>query len=693
MLKRLQSPIMALTQRMDIALALMLVAIIFMMILPLPTWLIDVLIAINIGTAVVLLMVAVYIRSPTAFSAFPSVLLLTTLFRLALSITTTRLILLQADAGEIIHTFGEFVVGGNLIVGLVVFLIITLVQFIVVTKGSERVAEVSARFSLDGMPGKQMSIDSDLRAGLITIAQARKRRADLERESQLYGSMDGAMKFVKGDAIAGILIIIINIVGGISIGVFQQGMDASEATHLYSILTVGDGLVTQIPALFIAITSGIIVTRVASDDSVNLGADIGRQVLAQPSAILVGAAVMFGFALIPGFPSPIFIMLGLVTGAIGLTMSRTARDGEAATLDDASSLTAPGGKAPLVHGEAKGDALLGAPVIIEVAAAARPALGPELLNAELAKVKRALQQHLGVLFPGVQLRFSPDLNDDGYVIYLHEIPVAQGHLGMHKLFTTRSAEDLGLLNIPFEQGEAFLPNLPTVWVAEQHAAKLRANGIEVLSAPAILGHHLAHALHKQAHQFVGIQETHQLLAQIEPMYGELVKEALRALPLNKIADVLRRLVAEDVSIRDLRAILEAVVTWAPQEQNPEQLCEYIRVSLKRQISYRFSAGQNILPVYLIDPAIEDTLRGSIRQTPTGSFMALDPQASYNLIENLRRHVAGRDARQRTVLLTTLDLRRHVRKLIEMDFHHLPVLSYQELTPEITVQPLGKIGFA
>ncbi|MGB4876415.1 MAG: flagellar biosynthesis protein FlhA, partial [Candidatus Competibacter sp.] len=316
--------LLKLTERTDVMLAVLLVGIIFMMILPLPTHLVDVLIAVSMSSGVILLMISVYISSPLAFSAFPSVLLLSTLYRLALSISTTRLILLQADAGQIVDTFGNFVVGGNLIVGLVVFLIITIVQFLVITKGSERVAEVSARFSLDAMPGKQMSIDSDMRAGVIDMDEARRRRGLVEQESQMFGSMDGAMKFVKGDAIAGLIIIVVNILGGVTIGVLQRGMSAADALHRYAILTIGDGLIAQIPALLISITAGIIVTRVSTEESTNLGADIGGQILAQPKALLIGAALLGAFALIPGFPSATFIALGLLVGGIGFILNSVA---------------------------------------------------------------------------------------------------------------------------------------------------------------------------------------------------------------------------------------------------------------------------------------------------------------------------------------------------------------------------------
>ncbi|NJN47107.1 MAG: type III secretion system export apparatus subunit SctV [Candidatus Competibacteraceae bacterium] len=693
-LRQLRSLLLALTRRSDITLALLLVAVIFMMILPIPTVLVDTLIAINIGGAVVLLMVAVYIPTPLSFSAFPSVLLLSTLFRLALSITTTRLILLQADAGAIVYTFGDFVVAGNLVVGLVVFLIITLVQFIVITKGSERVAEVSARFSLDAMPGKQMSIDSDLRAGVITVDQARFRRNRLEKESQLYGAMDGAMKFVKGDAIAGLCIIVVNILGGISVGVLQQNMSVGEALQLYAILTVGDGLVAQIPALFVAITAGIIVTRVTAEESINLGADIGAQILAQPNALLIGAALMLGFAFIPGFPMLIFLLLGLGMGSVGFTLKALAKPGVDSSLESLPA-TAAAGQQPLIRPlDLFDEEVAAAPLLVEIAETARDGLMPEFFNDELLRVRRALNRDLGVPFPGVDIRFSDALDEDRYVIYLQEIPVGRGRLGLERMLIAQGSEQLQLLKIPYQEEPSFIANLPALWVDVEHAETLYEHGIEPLAATQIVCLHLAGILRRYADQFVGIQETHYLLSQLEPRHAELVKEAQRVVPLPKIADVLQRLVAEDISIRDLRSILEALVKWGQREKEPELLSEYVRSSLKRQISYRFSAGGNILPVYLIDPATEETLRNSVHQTPTGSYLALEPNASRNLLDKLRSSLgvpAGQT--RRPALLTTLDIRRHLRQLIQVDFQDVPVLSYQELTPDITVQPLGQIKLA
>ena len=694
----LQNGLLKLTERTDILLAVLLVGIVFMMILPLPTHLVDVLIAVSMSSGVILLMISVYISSPLAFSAFPSVLLLTTLYRLALSISTTRLILLQADAGQIIDTFGNFVVGGNLIVGLVVFLIITIVQFLVITKGSERVAEVSARFSLDAMPGKQMSIDSDMRAGVIDMDEARRRRGLVEKESQMFGSMDGAMKFVKGNAIAGLIIIVVNILGGVTIGVLQRGMSAADALHRYAILTIGDGLIAQIPALLISITAGIIVTRVTTEESTNLGADIGGQILAQPKALLIGAALLGAFALIPGFPSATFVTLGLLVGGIGFTLNGVAAR---AAEDDSGALAATvSAQAPAAGGKGASrkklneqeDFALTMPLLIDVASGLQAAIQPEALNEELLRVRRALYLDLGVPFPGIHLRFNDQLASERYLIYLQEIPMAQGKLAPGYLLAREQPDNLDLLNIPYRQDDAFLPGVPTLWVEDRHGEALRKAGVPVMEPARILTYHLSFVLRKYAEDFVGIQETRYLLDQMDARFGELVKEAQRILPLQKVTEILQRLVSEDISIRNLRDILEALVEWGQKEKDPVLLAEYVRGSLRRYISYKYSSAQNLLPAYLLDPDVEEKIRGGIRQTSSGSYLALDPATTRKLVANVKQAVGDlAHHASKPVLVTSMDIRRYVRKLIEPELYELPVLSYQELAQEVAIQPLGRVN--
>ncbi|QXF34974.1 EscV/YscV/HrcV family type III secretion system export apparatus protein [Photorhabdus luminescens] len=691
-------------ERKDIMLAILLLAVVFMMVLPLPPILLDILIAINMTISVVLMMMAVYINSPLQFSAFPAVLLVTTLFRLALSVSTTRMILLQADAGKIVYTFGNFVVGGNLIVGIVIFLIITIVQFIVITKGSERVAEVSARFSLDAMPGKQMSIDGDMRAGVIDVNEARERRSIIEKESQMFGSMDGAMKFVKGDAIASLLIIFVNILGGITIGVTQKGMSAADALQLYAILTVGDGMVSQVPALLIAITAGIIVTRVSSEDASDLGNEIGEQVVAQPKALLIGGVLLVLFGLIPGFPTLTFFMLALVVAGGGYLLFQRQRQASASQETDLPSLLAQGAGAPAAKPKPKSGSKAKAgklsekeefamtvPLLIDVDAGLQAELEAISLNDELIRVRRALYLDLGVPFPGIHLRFNEGMKEGEYLIQLQEVPVARGRLRSSHLLVQEPVSQLELLVIPYEEGEPLLPNQPTLWVAEAHQERLAKSGLAFLSMSQVITWHLSHVLREYAEDFIGVQETRYLLEQMEGSYGELVKEAMRIIPLQRMTEILQRLVGEDISIRNTRTILEAMVVWGQKEKDVVQLTEYIRSSLKRYICYKYANGNNILPAYLLDQQVEEQIRSGIRQTSAGSYLALDPAVTQSFLEQMKKTVGDLTQMQnKPVLIVSMDIRRYVRKLIEGDHHGLPVLSYQELTQQINIQPLGRV---
>lgn len=695
-MQALNRAVSVVTSRNDIVLAVLIVSIIFMMILPLPTTLVDVLIGTNMTLSAILLMVAMYLPSPLAFSSFPSVLLVTTLFRLGISIATTRLILLQGDAGHIIETFGNFVVGGNLIVGLVVFLILTIVQFVVITKGAERVAEVAARFSLDAMPGKQMSIDADLRANTIDMDEARRRRSIVEKESQLYGAMDGAMKFVKGDAIAGLIIVAVNLLGGILIGTMQRGLTAGEAVQVYSILTIGDGLIAQIPALFIAICAGIIVTRVQTGDGPsNVGKDIGAQILAQPRALLIAAAIAIGMGLIPGMPTLTFLALAAVVGTIGFVLLRGTRrvvDEKTGAITEMPALAADGKPATTKsRGDGNDEFAPTLPLMMDVASNLQLSFKAEELNEELLKIRRALYFDLGVPFPGIQLRFNAGLPVDTYNILLSEIPVSQGKLRPGYILVRDTEQNLQALQVPYETDKRFLPNIPTIWVDEKLAPTLTSASIPFMDANQILSWHLAFVLKKYSSDFLGIQETRFLLSSMEERFPDLVKEALRVMPVQKIAEIKQRLVSEDISVRNLRTVLEALIEWGQREKDSVLLTEYVRGSLKRHISYKYSSGQNILPAYLLAPNVEETIRGAIRQTSSGSYLALDPSISKRLVENIKTAVGDLSSvAQKPVLLTSMDIRRYLRKLIEQDLYELPVLSYQELTQDINVQPLARV---
>lgn len=699
-MKRLSQAAVSIGARKDLMLAVMLLAVVFMMILPLPPLLLDMLIALNITIAVVLLMMSVYVGSPLHFSVFPSVLLVTTLFRLALSISTTRMILLEADAGQIVQTFGEFVVGGNLVVGCILFLIITIVQFLVITKGAERVAEVSARFSLDAMPGKQMSIDGDLRAGVIDVNEARERRGEVERASQMFGAMDGAMKFVKGDAIAGLVIIVVNLLAGLAIGVLQKGMGAGDALQMYAVLTVGDGMVSQVPALLIAITAGIIVTR-DSDTAQDLGASIGSQVMAQPKALLIGGALLALFGVVPGFPLVTFFALALLVGGGGWWAIRQRRT-EAVSLRQAGglpALLANGAGAPTLRPAGKAGPgadpqgfALTVPLLVDVDRRLQAALEAASLDEELARVRQALYLDYGVPFPGIRLRFTEALEPGEYRILLQEVPVARGTLLQGHLLVQEKVTQLALIDVPCEEGEALVPGRPALWVEQGQRDRLQRAGCTFMAIDQVLAWQLSRVLCEYAGDFIGIQETRYLLEQMEQSYGELVKEAQRILPLQRITEVFQRLVGEGISIRNMRAILEALVEWGQKEKDVVQLVEYVRSSLKRYICYKYASSHNLLPAYLLDQAVEDMIRNGIRQTSAGSYLALEPSQSEAFIDNLRALVGDlHEANATPVLVVSMDIRRYVRKLVEGVYFELPVLSFQELTPQINIQPLGRIG--
>jgi len=694
---KLQRAVASIVSRNDLILAVVVVSIIFMMILPLPTPLVDALIATNMSISAILLMVAMYLPSPLAFSSFPTVLLVTTLFRLGISIATTRLILLDGDAGHIVDTFGNFVVGGNLVVGLVVFLILTIVQFVVITKGAERVAEVAARFSLDAMPGKQMSIDGDLRANTIDMEEAKRRRVIVEKESQLYGAMDGAMKFVKGDAIAGLIIVAVNLVGGMIIGTMQRGLSAAEAVHVYSILTIGDGLIAQIPALFIAICAGMIVTRVTSDSGKpsNIGRDIGEQILARPRPLLIGAATMLGMALIPGMPTFTFLSLALLIGGVGYGLSQPRRRNKSSQDDIDTFSDAQSDVVKKKEGAASEDDLSPTvPLLLDVAEDLRKSFNAKQLNEELIAIRRALYFDLGVPFPGIQLRFNQQLSPGTYSIQLSEVPVAEGRLRPDYALVRESRPNIEALGVEVDEDAQFLPHLESLWVKAELRSPLTDAGIQCMDSAQILGYHLSFVLKKHAADFIGIQETRVLLTSMEPRFAELVKEVTRVMTLQKIAEILQRLVSEGISVRNLRAIMESLIEWGQKEKDSVLLTEYVRGTLKRQICHRHTSGQNALPAYLLAPDLEETIRSAIRQTSGGSYLALDPNISKRVVERVRETVGeSMSLPHPPVLLTSMDIRRYVRKMVEAECHELHVLSYQELTADINIQPLARIEVA
>lgn len=680
------------TKYNDIAMVALLVIVIGLMIVPLPTPVMDTFIGLNLALSFLMLMMSMYVKTPLQFSVFPTMLLFTTLFRVGLNIATTRLILLQADAGEIIYTFGEFAVGGNFVVGAVVFLILTIVQFLVVAKGAERVAEVGARFTLDAMPGKQMSIDADLRAGVINMEEAQKRRADVQMESKMYGAMDGAMKFVKGDSIAGMVVTVVNIIGGTIIGITQRDLGAGEALQIYGILTIGDGLVSQIPSLLVAISAGILITR-SGDTNDDVGAQVGKQFFDQPRAMQMAGGLIFLLALIPGFPKPQLFTMAVAVFLFGKMLSYAKSNRQKVDPEEQlqKTLAPMGGKRPAATSKSGEEFAPTVPIILDISPDIATAMDYDSLNGELVELRRALYFDLGVPFPGINIRPNPNLSSFAYVLNLNEIPLATGQLLKDHVIVREKRANLDLLGISYIEGDSFLPGVDSLWVPKEDKTKLAKAGIVCMEHSRILAYHLSLLLTRHASTFIGMQETKFLLDRMEERAPDLVREATRLLPIQRISDIFQRLVQEQVSIRDLRTILQALIDWAPKEKDAVMLTEYVRGALKRQISYMYSKGQNMLPVILMEPTVEETVRKAIRQTSAGAFLSLDPQTSQRIL-NAVGDAAGkyRHSTQKPVLMVSMDIRRYVRRLIEPKFYELSVMAYQEVTPEISVQPVARI---
>ncbi len=684
----------------DIVLAFFVIAIIMMIIIPVTPPVIDTFIAINLTVSVGVLMVALYISRATELSIFPSLLLITTLFRLGIEIAATRQILLHANAGEIIHAFGEFVVGGNFVVGGVIFLIITIVQFIVVTKGAERVAEVAARFTLDAMPGKQMSIDADMRSGVIDANKARELRLALAKESQLYGAMDGAMKFVKGDVIAGIIIAVINIVGGLIIGILMHNMSAMQAAKTYTLLSIGGGLISQIPSLLIALSAGIVTTRVSTEKKgTNLGRDLSSQILAQPKALLLASIVLLGIGFLKGFPTLLFVALSVGLGSLSIYQWRKQSKG-------LTRAAAAEGFGPAMmetdvegHSMVRGGAdeyALTLPVILETGKYLSELIkkekgGMALIEQMIPKMRHALYQDLGVRFPGVHVRTDGvTLGQDEYAISLNEVPIKRGKIIENALLTNETEDTLRRYNLPFTTSKNVIGQA-SLWVDLQYKEVLEKASIKYWPPLEVVVLHLSYFYKQHGSDFIGIQEVRAIIEFVEKSYPDLVKEVTRLVPLQKLTEIFRRLVQEQISIKDLRTILEALSEWAQTEKDTVLLTEYVRSSLKRYISYKYSLGQTVLSVYLLDPEIEDMIRGAIKQTSAGSYLALDPDSVQLILHSMRTLIVPTPpGGQPPVLLTAIDVRRFARKLIEGEFPDLPVVSYQEIVPEIRIQPLGRV---
>lgn len=676
-----------LSSKPELAVLAVIVSIIAMLIIPMPTPLVDLLIGVNIVVSLLVLMGSFYVERILGFSSFPSVLLITTLFRLALSISTSRLILLDADAGHIVNTFGEYVIGDNIVVGFVIFAIVTVVQFVVITKGSERVAEVAARFSLDGMPGKQMSIDSDLRAGILDAEAAKDKRANLEKESQLYGSFDGAMKFVKGDAIAGIVIIFVNFIGGISVGMLQKGDSFVEALNTFTILTIGDGLVAQIPALLIAISAGFMVTRVNGEGR-NLGHNIVSQLFNSRFALMVTAVLALLIGVLPGFPLLVFALIALALGLVvwwparkkAKTGQGIMEESEGLVLGNEESETA------VLDLDAQNTSAEAVPIILVISNELKSSW--EQQNILKYMVNRFFLEY-GIKLPQVLIRYAKDMPQDLVTVYLNEVKAAELRCVNGWLRVLNYQDELSVLNIPIqrfqEEGGGSV-----AWVGPQDVDRIEKMGYAVRLFRDELYLDISNLLVRNVHEFFGVQETKNLLDELEVKYPELLREIYRNASVLKISEVFQRLLSERVSIRNIKLILEALAKWGSKEKDVIILSEHIRTALARYISDKFSRKGKVR-AFLLSSSIENMVRKGIRQTSSGALLNLDPREVEEVMDKFASGLLGLAYSYKDiVVLAPVDIRRYLKKLIEVKYPKLDVISFGEISDSVVVDVVKTI---
>jgi len=673
----------------DLIAAAMVVLVVVMMVIPLPPMLLDLAITLNISAALAIVVATLYVPRALDFSAFPSLLLLTTLFRLAINVSVTRLILLHGDAGHVVKAFGTFVVGGNVVVGLVVFLILVVIQFVVVTNGAGRVAEVGARFTLDAMPGKQMAIDADLNAGQITEEEARRRRDDIAREADFYGAMDGASKFVKGDAMAAVLITAINLIGGIVIGVMQQGMPFSQAIQHFSLLSVGDGLAAQIPALLISVAAGIIVTRSASQ--ADLGSDVARQIGTQRKAPLVAGVVICLFALVPGLPKLPFLIIGALFIVAGRAIGQVLDEREKEAADEAAEAARP---APVTPRDQALEALSIDPVELSIGFGLVPLVdggsGGSLL-ARVGAVRRQVAAELGAVIPPVRIHDDVGLGSHEYVMKVRGNEVARGSVMAGHQLALDPGDAVGqLAGIPTTE-PAF--GLPAVWIPDAARAEAEALGYTVVDAESVIVTHLTETIRGHVAELLTRQDVRALLDRLKESNAAVVEEVVpELLSVGEIQRVLQALLREGVSIRDLGAIVEAVGDRARITRDPVLLAEYARQALGRAIVMPHVDNEQRLRAISLDPAIEQEISESIAQTADGEYLAMEPTRAHALVRSLAAQTENAVARGgRPVVICSSRVRRHLRRLVEQTLPQLSVCAYNEIAPGISVETIGVVS--
>ncbi|WP_333652341.1 flagellar biosynthesis protein FlhA [Dissulfurispira sp.] len=674
-----------LLRQSDLVLAAGIVVILGLMIIPMPPILLDMALSFSITLSVVVLLVSAYSYKPLDFSVFPSILLISTLLRLSLNIAATRLILMRGDigteaAGKVIKSFGEFVVGGNYVVGFVIFFILIIINFVVITKGAGRIAEVSARFTLDAMPGKQMSIDADLNAGLIDETEARRRRQEISREADFYGAMDGASKFVRGDAIAAIIIMVINIIGGFLIGVLQKGMPIADAAKTYTILTIGDGLVAQIPALITSTAAGIIVSRAATE--ANLGAEVVKQLLISPKALGTAAGILAFFGLIPGLPHVPFLMLAAITGTGAYFLSKAAkREKEAAP--------APAEEAKPV--ETLESLLPLDPLALEIGYGLIPLVeegGPLLTR--IKAIRKQMVTDMGFIVPPVHIKDNLSLKPTQYSLLIKGVEVASAEVMINKyLAISPGTEKVRIEGIPAKDPTF---GLPALWIDERDVERAQLAGYTVVDVPSVITTHLTEVIKNYAHELLGKQDVQKLLDNLSKTHPKVVEDLIPGLlNLGAVQKVLQNLLRERVCIRDLQTILETLSDYANVTKDTDILTEYVRQALARGITRQLQNPDGSVSVILIDPRVERSIIEAVQTTPQGSYLALDPATTEKVVEGIRKSFEeGMQKGYQPVLLCSPAIRRFAKKLTERVSGSIMVVSHGEIAPGTKVYPIGTV---
>lgn len=671
----------------DVALPIVIASFVLIIILPVPNGLLDILLSVNIALSLVILMNTLYTSEPLQFSIFPALLLLSTLFRLSLNISTAKTILIYGDTGKVVQAFGNFVVGGNMVAGFIIFLIITIVNFLVITKGTERVSEVAARFTLDAMPGKQMAIDADLNAGLINEGEAKERRKKIQKEADFYGAMDGASKFVKGDAIVGIIIIIINVIGGLIIGMAMRGEGLSEAAKMYTLFSVGDGLVSQVPALLISTATGIIVTRAGAEAS--LSKDFFSQLFQNPTVLAITAGMSAFMGIMPGLPGFPFFVLAGVLGITAYIISQERKklvQKETAQLEEieVEEIRKPENVVTLLQVD---------PIELEFGYGIIPLAdvnqGGDLLD-RVVMIRRQLALELGVIVPIIRLRDNIQLAPSEYIIKIKGVEVAKGQI----MFDHYMAMNPGLADGDLDGIQTVEPafGLPAIWITEAQRERAEVMGYTVVDPPSIISTHLTEIIKKYAHELLGRQDVQTLVDNIKQSYPAIIDELVpKQMSLGEVQKVLANLLKEEISIRDLVTIFETLADYAPITHDPDILTEYVRQNLGRAISKRFIM-EDKANVITIDPELEKTIMDSIKQTETGSYLTLSPEENQGIIDSLLKQINKLTSLgQQAIVIASPIVRLYFKRMTEQSVPGLVVLSYNELDPSIEIQSVGVVS--